>query len=276
MNRTHSSANFLVSPNVDEVILGRDWLTENAVQWDFANELITLKGKPIHLQGADRSAPRCRRCRVSLDTEIPPETEVVLPTDMIYGHFAASDPKDQWTTVPSEPVPGLRVARTLVATDTASAAVRVCNLTKSPVRLRRGQSVSVLQSVIAPDAVQIPPLDQNNIKQQHENMLGRVDNTVEPETKAELQKLLETYQDVFSYNEYDLGHTHITQHNIDTGENKAFKQALRPQPRAHLPIIDKLISDMQSQGVIEPCQSEWGSNIVLVKKKDGSVRFCVD
>jgi len=103
-----------------------------------------------------------------------------------------------------------------------------------------------------------------------------VDNTVEPETKAELKKLLETYQDVFSYNEYDLGHTHLAQHNIDTGENKPFKQALRPQPRAHLPIIDRLIGDMQSQGVIEPCQSEWGSNIVLVKKKDGSVRFCVD
>ena len=33
---------------------------------------------------------------------------------------------------------------------------------------------------------------------------------------------------------------------------------------------------MQSQGVIEPCHSEWASNIVLVKKKDGSIRFCVD
>jgi len=107
--------------------LGRDWLTQNAVQWDFANELITLKGKPIRLHSADRNTPRCRRCRVSLDTEIPPETEVILPTDMIYGHFAASGLDDQWTTVPSEPVTGLRVARTLVATDTASAAVRVCN-----------------------------------------------------------------------------------------------------------------------------------------------------
>jgi len=41
-------------------------------------------------------------------------------------------------------------------------------------------------------------------------------------------------------------------------------------------VIDRLVDDMQSQGIIEPCQSEWASNIVLVTKKDGSIRFCVD
>jgi len=90
VNRIHTNADFLVSPNVDEVILGRDWLTENSVQWDFAKGLIKIRGKTVTLVGSESNQPECRRCRVSADVEIPPESEMVLPTNVIYGRLASS------------------------------------------------------------------------------------------------------------------------------------------------------------------------------------------
>jgi len=40
--------------------------------------------------------------------------------------------------------------------------------------------------------------------------------------------------------------------------------------------IDRQVGDMLKQDVIEPSTSPWSSNVVIVKKKDGSLRFCID
>ena len=40
--------------------------------------------------------------------------------------------------------------------------------------------------------------------------------------------------------------------------------------------MNEMVSDMLSQGVITPSQSPWASPIVLVRKKGGGIRFCVD
>ena len=73
-------------------------------------------------------------CRVSTDIEVPVHSEAVLATHIVYSCFNPETRADnQWTMVPSEPVPGLRLARTLLPTGTPIAPVRVCNITRRPV-----------------------------------------------------------------------------------------------------------------------------------------------
>ena len=66
------------------------------------------------------------------------------------------------------------------------------------------------------------------------------------------------------------------EHRIDTGDNRPIRQPLRRQLFKHLDFIDRHAEEMKTHGIVDPAASPWASNVVLVKKKDGSLRFCVD
>ena len=44
----------------------------------------------------------------------------------------------------------------------------------------------------------------------------------------------------------------------------------------YLDAIDEHVEEMKAYGIIEPAASPWASNVVLVRKKDNSLRFCID
>ncbi|XP_076247766.1 uncharacterized protein LOC143187432 [Calliopsis andreniformis] len=88
--------------------------------------------------------------------------------------------------------------------------------------------------------------------------------------------LLEEFRDVFAKNPDEVGRCEIVQHRINTGDHAPIKQAPRRLPLNRRQEVDQLLEKMEAQGVIEKSQSPWSSPIVLVKKKDGSTRFCID
>ncbi|GBO33839.1 Transposon Ty3-G Gag-Pol polyprotein, partial [Araneus ventricosus] len=68
----------------------------------------------------------------------------------------------------------------------------------------------------------------------------------------------------------------MTQHRINTGDHPPIKQYPRRLPLAKKEEAERLVQEMVDNGIIEESSGPWASPIALVKKKDGSTRFCVD
>ena len=94
--------------------------------------------------------------------------------------------------------------------------------------------------------------------------------------KQRVAQLLHRFKDSFSRDEWDLGLTHLTSHAIKTEGAEPVKQPPRRVPMAYAADEKKAIEDLMAKGVIRESTSPWASPIVLVKKKDGGVRPCVD
>ena len=88
--------------------------------------------------------------------------------------------------------------------------------------------------------------------------------------------MLQDYDSLFSRGIVDMGRTTVVEHTIDTGQNRPIRQSLRRHPWAHLDEIDRQMEELQQAAFFEPAASSWASIVVLVKKKDGSYRLCVD
>ena len=89
----------------------------------------------------------------------------------------------------------------------------------------------------------------------------------------QLRQLLHEYNDVLQSTP---GRTAVTEHTIETGEACPIRMAPYRVPHAYRGQVEKELEEMLAAGIAEPSTSDWAAPIMLVKKKDGTLRFCVD
>ena len=90
--------------------------------------------------------------------------------------------------------------------------------------------------------------------------------------------LLKEYHDIFSLEKCDVGHTKAAKHKIVLKDPNTppFKERFRRIPPPQLDEVCAHLKMMLDAGVIQPSNSPWCNAVVLVRKKDGSVHFCID
>ena len=90
------------------------------------------------------------------------------------------------------------------------------------------------------------------------------------------KQVISKYLDIFSTGDTDVGHTDRVEHRIELMDNTPFKQRYRRVPPAMYQEVKDHLQDLLSSGVIRHSHSPWSSNVVLVRKKSGKLRLCVD
>lgn len=94
--------------------------------------------------------------------------------------------------------------------------------------------------------------------------------------QQQLEYVLWYNKDRFSEGYNDLGRTNLICHNIDTGNAEPVFKRPYQVVRKHESFLKKEIHLLLEAGIIRPSKSPWAAPIVIVDKKNGKFRMCVD
>ena len=98
-----------------------------------------------------------------------------------------------------------------------------------------------------------------------------------PESEQkQTRELLLKWEHLFTHSNLDLGKTALTKHKITLTDHTPFKECYRCIPPHMYNDVRAHIQEMLDIGAIHQSHSLWASTVVLVQKKDGGLRFCIN
>jgi hypothetical protein len=106
-------------------------------------------------------------------------------------------------------------------------------------------------------------------------ILDAKSNLYATETQAH-EEFIAEFQDVFAINVDGFGRTDRVFHRIVTGNAQPIRQPPHRLPLAKQAEVNDMLEGMKEKGMIKESEVPWSSPVVLIRKKNGDLRFSVD
>ena len=197
---------------------------------------------------------------------------------------------------PCEGVEGSYTVNSYTFTKSNSRRVPVMlrNLSARPVTLQKGARVAKLSPANKVPKMLAPKTDEDGelvaksasilSKAELEKRLEKLRSKVylsgcdswPEELRCKARALIEEYQDIFALDDNELGKTSLVKHKIKLTDPEPIKQRARRIPPHQYTEVRKHLKEMMDIGAIKRSNSPWASPVVLVRKKTGELRFCID
>lgn len=262
------------------VLLGLDFLAENRALLDLGRGVLEIGGESLPLLYRAQLIPEC--CNVSLadGVVIPPLSEALVSVH-VRPTGGAERPVTDFEGYLEPNVPesaGLVVAHTVASVKNGVTVARVLNPTGEAVELKPGLHMGEFYPIQASDVTMLVPSSSGATGVPSPTVPSVIvgDSPITEQQRGELQQLLSYFSDVFSPSDKNTGRCSLVKHHICTGDHPPVKQrAYRASPEKRAE-IEQQVARLLAEGLVEESYSPWASPVVLVKKKGGQWRFCID
>lgn len=305
----HANETFFVAPDTRiQVLLGMPFIERHVRNINFDLGQVTLRHNVSgsFIVGTRSYTPAyIYAVRVAEDTVIKPYTEQRVPVSL-YNATSGDDASAPIYAI-IEPSCSFEYRTRLLGSRVYAKCdeklhVTVINTSAFPVTLKKAQRYGTIDTDIAsvefydptnPSQMQQPGqmvnavceeetlpkrllCAEDEVKRRVDVLMTRCDASLPDEFKKMLRVRLTRFIRLFAFSDDELGCTNLVTHDINTGDAVPIKQRQYWRNPNVNRTIDGLLGPMLKQGIISPSNSEWSSPVVLVKKKDGKLRFCVD
>ena len=287
-----------VAPIEDDMLLGIDFLMQQKMKIDMETNLMTLGKDTISIHfGREHGEPRVSRVKIAKRKVIPPNSvaKVTCKMNENMPDFTIEPESDSKFVVPRS-----------AHRSTTKPSLYVANVTDNFMVLKKGQIIGqAIEADVVPETENCDtessaePIQRESHVRKTEtrrpdeqskqdedpyadvpehliDMLKPSENELTKEEFRQLKEVICHFSDVFASHIYDLGNFQEIEHTINTGDAKPIKQRMRRTPVQIAGEEEKELSKMLEAGVVQPSISEWASAPVLVRKRAGTVRFCID
>ena len=202
-------------------------------------------------------------------------------------HFTSSD---QFLVEPDEAVMnelGLLATATVATLDNGRIPMALLNITARPIAFEQGRRLAKVTLVKDTACFATQAMNSGS---QTETRLSQADKLVKvlnelkygealiqhKAEKQQLQNLISKHLDVFAENDEDIGRVQLVEHQIDTGDAAPVRARARFYSPTQRMAINAEVDKYKAAGIVRPSSSPWAAPVLIVKKKDGSNRMCVD